>query len=189
MKRLLVVVPILLLVMLGACSGPGSGLDPHTGTLVAQTQTASVWTPTPLVTAVPNQVLILDTLNSGMRGVDGLDEAIDAKFNVADIAFESYRNSSVTNLLRVQVECEWISKPSCTAERAFVVFVHAFAGKKIRPKIIKEIPVTITIIQIKALDHLAPIGTVEIDLADLSAYLDGHITCDQLVARMRRTNP
>ena len=189
MKRLLVLIPVFLFIFLSSCSNLGP-VDQRVGTMVAQTQTAAVWTPAPIITAVPNQVLILDTLNSGMQGVDRLDEAIDAKFNVSDIAFESYHNSPFTNLLQIQVECDGVStKPSCTAERAFVVFVHVFTDKKIRSKIIKEIPVTITIIQIKAVNHRLPLGTIEIELADLSAFFDGHITGDQLAARTTPINP
>lgn len=197
MKQFLLFSLIILFVVLGACTAlsgqlDGGKLDPVIVTYVAQTQTATAWTPTPVTptaTAVPNQVTIVNTLNDALRGSDPLGEALDARFSVTDIGFEVIGNPPVTNKVRIDIDCEWVYKSSCTAERTFVVLLHALQNKGTRKKVSEQLPETISTLQIVAFDHMQPIGTMEILWKDLLAFADNEITGEQLAARATPVRP
>ena len=191
-KRFLVIMPIFLFIFLGACGVPDNQIDPRAITLVVQTLTATMWTPTPVTpspTSVPKEIVIVDTLNGALRGADPLGEAIDAKFYVIDVGFDASGNPPLISTMRVLVECEWILKPSCTAERAFVVLMHAFERDGVRKKILEQIPATIEFVQVMAFDHLSHIGTIAVRWQDILAFANKDITGDQLAARVNRFNP
>lgn len=192
MKRFLVVIPICLFFILGACGAPTNQWDPSVGTFVAQTQTATMWTATPVTpspTPIPNEAVIVTELNGVLRGADPLGEALDAKFYVTDIGFDTNGNPPITNTIRIHVECEWVLKPSCTAERAFVVLLHAFEKDGVRKKIVEQIPSTIEIMRVRVFDHMVQIGMLEIPWQVLLEFANGDITGDQLAARVKRLNP
>jgi len=190
MKKFLAVALILVFVIaLGACSVPtGSGLDPTLIAYVEQTQTATMLpraSPTPSPSAVPKQAVIVNALNAELqKEADPLEETLDAKFSILDIVFASNENS-LTTVMEVHVECEWIKRSSCTEQRAFVVMANAFKKMKpgIRKKIKDEIPATIKTVLVRAFDHMAQIGMIEIDWEYLWAFANGNITGDQLAAR------
>jgi hypothetical protein len=191
-KRFFAVIPIILFILLGACGAAGNVVSPDVGTFVAQTQTATMWTPTPTVpspTSVPKEAVIVDALNGVLRGGDPLEEAIDAKFYITDIGFDTSGNPPIIITMRVHVECEWVLKPTCTTERAFVVLMHALEREGVRKKIIEQIPITIEFVQVTALDHMSQIGIIEIRWQDVLAFTNGEITGDQLAARVNRFNP
>jgi len=193
MKRFLLIIPIILFAALGACGDPsGQVLDPKIITYVAQTQTAAAWTPTPVTptaTAVPNQATIVNTLNDALRGADPLGEALDARFYVTDLVFEMSGKPPVTDKVRISVECEWVYKSSCTAQRTFVVLLHIFERDGVRKKINAQFPETIKTLQIVAFDRMQPIGTMEILWKDLLAFADNEITGEQLAARATPVRP
>lgn len=192
MKRLLAIIPLLLFLFINACGVDNSAVLPEVGTNVALTQTATMWTPTPITpspTPSPNQAVIVDALNSALRGADPLGEAIDAKFHVADVGFSTNGNPPILFTLRVHVECEWIIKSSCTTERAFVVLIHALENKEVRKKVIEQIPTTIEFAQIDAFDHMVQIGSLAIRWEDVLSYTRGEINGDQLAVRVIRFNP
>ena len=192
MKRLIVIIPVSLSILINACGVNEPSVPPDMGTAVAFTQTATMWTPTPITpspTSPPNQAIIVDALNGALRGADPLGEAIDAKFHVADVVFDANGNPPILITLRVHVECEWIIRSSCTTERAFVVFIHALEKDGVRKKVVEQIPTTIEFVQIDAFDHMARIGSLAIRWQDVLAYTKGEITGDQLAARVIRFNP
>ena len=192
MKRFFVAIPIFLFIFLGACGVPSDQLDPRVSTFVVQTQTATMWTPTPITptpTSVPKEAAIVEALNGVLRGADPLEEVLDAKFYITDIGFDANGYPSLTTTIRVHVECEWILERSCTTERAFVVLMHAFEREGVRKKIIEQIPATIEFVQVMAFDHLSHIGTMEIRWQDVLAFANGDITGDQLAVRVTRFNP
>jgi hypothetical protein len=192
MKRFLVVIPIFLLVVLGACGTASSQVNSEMGTAVAQTQTASIWTPTPVTpspTSVPKGAVIVEALNNVVRDADPLGNALDVKFYITDIGFDASGNPPLVTTMRIQIECEWVLKPACTAERAFVVLMHAFENNAARKKIIEQIPSTIQFVQVTAMDHMAQIGVIVIRWQDVLAFTSNEITGDQLAARAIRLNP
>jgi len=189
MKRFLVVIPFFLSVLFGACYTPVGTIPPSIGTLVARTQTATMWTPipvTPSATLVPNEAVILKALKDGLRQrTDPLVETLDAKFSIVDISFDQNGKLPIATMI-VQVDCEWIKEPSCTKERAFVTLANAFAGIKddVRKKMMKQIPKTIDVVQVRAFDHMTQIGIVEVSWECLLQFADGDITGEQLAARV-----
>jgi len=192
MKRFLMIVPIVLFIFLNACGISSNPVSPDVGTFVAQTQTATMWTATPVLpspTLIPKESVIVDTLNSALRGVDPLDEAIDAKFFISDLGFDTGGNPPVIVKMRIHIECEWILHPTCTPERGFVNFMHVFEMKDVRKKIIEQIPATVESVQIESYDHMVQIGSLSIGWQDMMAFVDGDITGDQLAARVNRSNP
>jgi len=192
MKPFFVAIIIFLFVSIRACGVPDGQLDPSAVTFVVQTQTAAMWTPTPITpspTNVPKQAVIVDALNGAIRGADPLMEALDAKFYVTDIGFDMNGNPPATTTLRFNMECEWVLERSCTVERAFVVLMHAFEREGVRNKVKEQIPVTIEIVRITAFDHMSPIGTILVQWTDVMAFANGNITGDQLASRVARTNP
>jgi len=192
MKPFFVIIIILLFVSIGACAVPNDQLDPSAVTFVVQTQTAAMWTPTPITpspTIVPKQAVIVDALNGAIRGADPLMEALDAKFYVTDIGFDMSGNPSATTTLRINVECEWVLERSCTVERAFVVLMHAFQREDVRNKVKEQVPKTIEAVQVIAFDHMNQIGTMTSQWKDIMAFANGNITGDQLAYRVVRSNP
>jgi hypothetical protein len=185
------VIPIFLVMLLGACDASNGPLDSRLGTFVAQTQTAGVWTLTPIqpsASPVPDQAMIVNTLNNVLQGADPLGETLDARFYILDIGFDLSGNPPATRTIRFHVECEWVTRSSCTAERAFVVLAHAFKDIKadVRKKLVKQIPETIQVVQVKAFDHMTQIGIVEVSWECLLQFANGEITGIQLAARTTR---
>ena len=114
MKRFLVIIPIFLFIVLAACEGDGS-VSSSLGTKVAQTQTATMWTPapvTPTPTHIPNTSVIVNALNDVLRGGDALGETLDAKFYVRDVEFDPSGDTAVKNKIKISVECDWVFKSS-----------------------------------------------------------------------------
>lgn len=191
MKRFLVIIPVFLFILLGACGDTSrQGLDPSIHTFVAQTQTATVWTPapaTPSATHIPKQAFIVKTLNDELRReADPLEETLDVKFSILDVSFDRNGKPPKTTTITIHVECEWIKDQACTKERAFIALANAFAGLKpdARKKLVEQIPVTINTVQIRAFDHVTTqIGIVEVSWDCLLQFADGDITGDQLAAR------
>lgn len=191
-KRFLPVVPVFVLIFFSSCGVESSTVSPDTGTAVGLTQTATMWTATPITpspTTLPNQAVIVDALNGALRGADPLTEAIDAKFHVADLGFDANGNPPILITLRVHVECEWIIRPSCTPERALVVLIRALQREGVRKKVIEQIPTTIEFIQVDAFDHMAQIGSLGIRWKDVLAFTNNEITGDQLAARVIHFTP
>ncbi|MBI3151232.1 MAG: hypothetical protein HYZ21_03815 [Chloroflexi bacterium] len=192
MKRFLPVLPVFVLIFFSSCGVESSTVSPDTGTAVGLTQTAAMWTATPITpspTTLPNQAVIVDALNGALRGSDPLRDALDAKFHVADVGFDANGNPPLLITLRVHVECEWVIRPACTPERAFVVLIHAFEKEGVRKKVVEQIPTTIEFIQVDAFDHMTQIGSLGIRWQDVLAFTKGEITSDQLAVRVIHFSP
>jgi hypothetical protein len=196
MRKFLVVALIFVfIIMLGACDTLDNQVSPAEADAFIHTLTATMWTPapvTPSATPVPNEAVIVNALNDASRGADPLEETLDAKFSILDISFHLSGKPLVTTTLEVHVECEWITRPSCTVERAFVALAHAFKAVKadVRKKIIGQIPETVLVVQVRAFDHITkPLGIIEVGWQDLLAFANGDITGDQLGTRILRFIP
>jgi hypothetical protein len=192
MKRWFAALPLFLLFLINACGVEPSVITSEQGTAVALTQTATMWTATPITpspTNSPNQAVIVEALNSALRGADPLGEAMDAKFHVADVGFDPNGIPPVLITLRIHIECEWIIKSSCTTERAFVALIHAFEREGVRKKVVEQIPTTIEFIQIDAFERMSRIGSLAVSWKDVLAFTKSEITGDQLASRVIRFNP
>jgi hypothetical protein len=184
---------LILLVSCGEVTIPDTGeISLEVGTNVAETQTASVWTATPITptsTPIPDQVKIIEALNNFIKGHNPLDEAIDAKFYVTEVAFEETNNPSVKTGLWITVECEYLYHSSCTAERAFVVVMEALQHENTRNKIVKQIPTTVHTLKVFALDRMYLIGIIEIPWSDAIAFAEGKLLPEQLTGRIYHSYP
>jgi hypothetical protein len=191
MKRFLIIIPILLFIALAACDS-GTPSNDSQATSVIKSLTATMWTATPNTptpTTLPNQAIIINALNAVLRGSDPLGEALDTKFFVTDIGFSVEGNPPTTKKMLISVECEWVFKPSCTAERTFVVLMHAFEKDEARKKVVDQVPATLETVQVRASYHMGQLGMMEIKWKDLLQFGNGEITGDQLAVRSTRLTP
>jgi hypothetical protein len=185
-------IPVCFFVLLSACAEITVTVPDEVGTAVAETQTAKMWSPTPVTpsaTPVPNPLVILDALNGALRGADPLREVMDAKFYVADVGFDANGNPPLIITLRISVECEWIMHPSCTTERAFVEVIHVFEKEGVHKKIVEHMPASIEFIQVVAFDHFNQNGTLIVRWQDVLAYIEGKISPEQLAAYVLPFSP
>lgn len=192
MRRILPIVPVCFFIFLSACADVTVTVADEVGTAVAQTQTATMWTSTPITpsaTPVPNPLVILDALNGALRGADPLGEVMDAKLYVTDVGFDANGNPPLIITLRISVECEWIMHPSCSTERAFVEVIHALEKEGIRKKIVEHMPASVEFIQVVAFDHFNQSGTLIVRWQDVLAYFDGKISPEQLAAYVLPFSP
>ena len=179
------------LILLNACGGnyiPITGITDGVGTQVAQTQTASVWTPTPITpspTTIPNEVQIINILNNNIRNTDELAELVEAEYYVARIDLIRSGNPNYFIAMRIYVVCESMLRRTCTPERGFVVLMHAFesAFKKDnqRDAISSQVPQTIQNLDvIIELAHSGQIGTFSVGWNNVKAFAGGNLSPEQL---------
>ncbi len=130
LKRVLTFVPILVMLMFGACTGvPPEGIIPEgVGTLVAQTQTAIMWTPTVTPTPDPDTAQIVDILNSGIITADSLRYTVVARFNVLDVHFPMDDVAHQILAMQIDIDCNWVYTDSCTPEETFASLMHGFVA-------------------------------------------------------------
>jgi len=180
MKRILFIVPILLFLLLNACGGTFSSISPDTGTAVAKTQTAAIWTPTIVPTHAPSESKIVEWINASLNA-DSLEQTLDAKYEVVNASFPQPTGGSIT-LFRIDVRCECANNSQCcTPQRTFVVTMNAMqqSGKKI----VEEAPSTVAQVKVVCFDHLTAVGAMNADWSNVKAYLLGNIDGFQFGAR------
>src|ERR1051325_12164896 len=113
MKRLLLVLPLVLLLLLNACGNyPVGGISPSDGTAVGKTQTATVWTPTISPTPPPDQSKIVEWLNSELSDTDSLEQALVARYRIFDVSFPIGSNGLAT-IMRIDIRCECSTYGQC----------------------------------------------------------------------------
>ena len=184
MKRVLFVVPIILLVILNACATDVSAVAPPVGTAVGETQTAAVWTPTISPTPDPNESKIVEWLNAELSNADALEQTVDAKYQVVDVSFPAVNGTATT--IRVDVRCECARNGQCCIpERTFVVTVASL--KKRADKILEQVPGTVSELQVVCYDHLTEVGAISVSWADARGYLLEQINGYQLGSRVYRS--
>lgn len=186
LKRILPFLPLLFFL---ACV-PATEISPEIGTAVAQSQTASMWTPAPTTTPVPNTGKIVQILNGVIVGTDPLAETIEAKFRVIDAQFINSPPLNTADILSIHVECESIYNNSCTPEETFVALMHAFvATDKIIVKVSEQVPPTVLIMQVVTFNHMTQSGMIMVNWSDVVDYAKGKIDGGQLGARITRLPP
>src|SRR5688572_21701784 len=115
-----------------------SVIPPAVGTAVAQTQTATMWTPS--ITPIPNpdEHMLVEWLNEILSSADPLEQALDASYQVGDVSFPPIADT-MSIRLRVDVRCMCARKMDCCSlERVFVLTMNAM--KKRADKVVKEVP-------------------------------------------------
>jgi hypothetical protein len=189
----LLVVCVILLNSCGDVMIPVSGgISTEIGTHVAETQTATMWTATPVTptfTPAPNPKKIIENLNKFLKGHNPLGQAIDAKFYVTEVTFEESVNPVAKTGLWITVECEYLYHSSCTAERALVVVLEALQQEETRKKILKQVPTTVRTFKVIALDRMQLIGIIDMSWADAIAFAEGKLLPEQLIGRIYHSYP
>jgi hypothetical protein len=182
MKRLLLIVPIVLITLLNACGNVPPALPDAIGTAVGETQTATVWTVTVSPTVDPSEASIIEWLNEEFSSADSLERTLDAQYQAVDIFFPTSPNGS-TLLFRVDVHCECARvTPCCTPERIFVVTMWAM--KKRQEKILPQMPGNLTEVRVVCFHSWNYIGVMSAWWSDAKGYMLGEISGFQLGARV-----
>ena len=164
------------------------GISSDVGTQVAETQTANIWTATPITptaTPIPNEVQIINILNNNIRNVDKLAELVEAEYYVANVVFINSGNPNVFTNMRIHIVCESISLRTCTPERGFVLLMHgfesAFQKDNQRNTISSQVPQTIQTLEVVVeLAHAGSIGSFTIGWNNVKAFASGDLSPEQL---------
>lgn len=169
MKRVVVVVAFILLAFLYAC-GPllNTPIPPAIGTAVAQTQTASMWTPTLTPTLSPDMNKIKQLINEGFQ-TDDLEMTLDARYKVNDAWFPYLSNSS-SQIFHLDIHCECaINSHCCTPERTFVVTINAM--KNHAEDIIAQVPENIIRVDVVCHNSSGAMGSMGAAWSDVKRFL------------------
>jgi hypothetical protein len=184
MKRLLLTVPFLVLFLLNACGNNPVDISPSEGTAVAQTQTATMWTPTISPTPVPDQAKIVEWLDAELLNTDSLEQTLDAKYQVVDVSFPNGSNG-LAAIMRVDIRCECATYGQCCyPERMFIAAIQSM--KKREDKIIEQVPVTVSWMKVVCYDHMTQFAVVSASWSDIKGYLTDQINGYQLGSRVVR---
>ncbi len=180
MKRLILILCLSGLTWLAAC---GDVLTPEQMNMAVQTLTAAACTPTATSTPDPDENLIVLLLNRGLvETSDPLSQTIDARYQVVDAGFPAEAGGTpVTFHVDMRCECAGMSA-CCTPERMFIVFTTAMKAEMQR--IIRQVPGTVSNLQVDCHDHATRIGMIMAGWEDMTGYLRGSINGFQLGARI-----
>lgn len=179
------------LILLNSCDDGRTAISDITtqvGTHVAETQTASVWTATPVIatsTPIPNNDQIITILNNNIRSKDKLAELVEAKYHVGKLDFKQIGNSSVYSIMRIEVVCESMTRHTCILERGFVILIHgfesAFKDDDQRDTLTSQIPKTIQDLDVCVeRDHAEILGCISLGWNDVKSYASGNLSPEQL---------
>jgi hypothetical protein len=184
MKRIAALLFSILFILLAAC---GADLSNSQMDSAVQTLTATVRPPTPTPTPDPDENAIVLLLNHGIeQTADALSETIDAHYQVIDVSFPSGLNAQASTFL-IQVRCECVGTSCCTPQRTFVVLMNAM--KPVAEKIARQVPLTVTDVQVTCLDHSTSLGMVMAAWRDIADYFSGQINGFQLGGRVITLGP
>ncbi|MBV6397290.1 MAG: hypothetical protein HFACDABA_02900 [Anaerolineales bacterium] len=185
MKHILPLAASMLFLILSACIS--ADLSTAQMTSAIQTLTATVLPPTVTPTPDPDESAIVLLLNSGLeKNADPLSQTVDARYQVIDASFPSDLSNNASTFV-IEVRCECINGVCCTAERTFVVFVQAL--QTVAEKVARQIPLTVTNMQVSCRDHTAPLGAILVSWDDMADYLNGEINGFQLGGRTIKLGP
>jgi hypothetical protein len=185
MKRVLFVVPIVLFIILNACAGNVTTIAPPVGTAVAETQTASIWTPTISPTPDPNESKIVEWLNAELSNTDALEQTLDARYQVVDVSFPTV--NGLATIIRVDIRCECaINGQCCLPERMFVTTIASL--KKRAEKIMGQVPGTVSELKVVCYDHVTQVGVISASWADVKGYVADQLNGYQLGSRVYRSS-
>ena len=185
MRRMVAAFSLVLLLALVACVA--SELSTAQMASAVQTLTATVLPPTVTPTPDPDESTIVLLLNHGLeQTADPLSQTVDARYQVIDVSFPLDINNKASTFL-IEVRCECVNGYCCTAERTFVIFVNAM--QSVADKIARQIPGTVTNMQVSCLEHTSSIGIVFVAWNDMAEYLTGKINGFQLGGRVIKLGP
>jgi hypothetical protein len=168
MKRGLLAIPLLILLLFSACGDIAGQVSMKEGTMVAETQTATVWTPTPIPTVDPNEPRILEWVNAGLPS-DGLETTLDARYMAVDTYFPYIPNSSF-RAFRLEILCECaINSHCCVPEHMFVLTLQAMKTRG--DKIIEQVAGDVIRVDVICFNRSGRIGAFSAGWSDVRDYL------------------
>ncbi len=187
MKRLLLIAPLVLLILLlNACINISTDTIPAAHwTAMAQTLTAAAWTPVPTGTFNASIPTIVSWLNTDMLITNALGSTIDADYHVNDIKVENIPNSRDL-IFRVEVGCSCIHDNCCTPERTFVTIVETMKRFNTSNP---PVPTGLTQMVVVCFDQKtkSPIGAISVAWQNVSNYVWGPLDGHQLGVQITRT--
>ena len=187
MKRFLPLIPIFLFVFLNACGNNPEVISPAQGTAVAQTQTATMWTPTITHTPDPNESKIVEWLNEGLSAADPLEKTLDANYQIQDVWFPIASSNSSYTVFQVDMRCQCaINTQCCIPERMFVVTMYAMKNRA--DKIIEQVPGNISEVKVVCINNGSRIAVMAASWIDVRGYLVDQINGYQLGSRVYRSS-
>jgi hypothetical protein len=186
MKRLLPLIPIILLMFLNSCGSINTGvISSQEWTAVWLTTTATFWTPTPPATLDPEENKIVEWLNEELLKTDPLEQTLDAKYQVLDASFPVAQGNSFPNFrIDLRCECTYASN-CCTPERMFVVLIKAMVAPS--DSIMDNVPDNVSDMKIVCYDHSVQINVIGARWSDVTSYLKRDINGYQLGSRVFHT--
>jgi hypothetical protein len=185
LKRLLPLVPLIFFI---ACGSQAGEIGPSVLTAVALTQTAMLWTPTPSLTPEPQTGKVIDAINEVLINSDPLAETIGARYRVLDLQVFPDPPDTLSRVLQIVMECEWVYTDSCTPEEAFITLMNAFkTSDKVKQQLSANIPDTVTKLQLASYNSMHVEGIIVIPWKDVCDYMEDSINGNQLGIRINRT--
>jgi hypothetical protein len=186
MKRFLVVIPLILLILMNACSSDPTNAD--IATFVAQ-QTATLWTPTvgPIATPDIGGSQIVAYLNSALRAaetstpLDELEQNMSARYQVRDVTFPQEKDGTSTFLVETNCECA-ANGQCCSYEQTFVKTMRAMYANS--NQIIPLVPGQVKYMNVYCYDHASQYVVMHVLWSDVKEFLYGRLTGSQLASRV-----
>ncbi len=178
MKRLIPVV-LLTVLVLAAC---GDILTSSQMDMAIQTLTATVLPPAPTATPAPDESSIVLLINRGLaETADPLAQVIDTRYQVVEATFLPGADGQLTTF-RIDVRCECNGAGCCSPTHTFVVITHAM--KASAEKIARQVPLTVTDVQVVCSDQTTQVGMAVVAWRDWLDYFRGAINGFQLGGRV-----
>lgn len=190
MKRALPAVPLVLFIILNACSN-GSAIPTVYRIALEQTFTAESWTPIPTSTASWfNSLSVVNTLNASLpedsflRNAQDLEYEIGARYDIVDARLMS-ENNLPNRIFEVEVNCfcNARSRNCCSPERTFAIVMRRM--EYYRDSILWMIPGTVAELRVYCMDHDDQVGILSADWSHVLDYLHGRIGAKQFGNRVR----
>lgn len=130
MKRLLPLIPILLLFLVNSCT-PSMSIE-EMGTAVSLSQTAALWTLTPTQTGNPELTIMRSWMAADLSNASPLGWYMDAQYYVNDVDIQDIPKK-LDPIIRVDVDCVCMNNSDCCVpERVFVLIVESIRRNKDR---------------------------------------------------------
>lgn len=187
MKRALPAVPLVLFIFLNACVS--AGVPPETGTAVANTQTATMWTAVATASPISNDTrnelftLLTQPSPAGFASeLEKLENIIGGSYEVLNVDFQTNEGGSL--IFRVMLNCKCGYKtPCCHTDRMFVYTMGKMYQSQ--AKIIEKMPPEVKIVTVNCLDQMSPIGEMSADWADVKNFISGTLPGSQFGVKVR----
>ena len=184
MKRLLLIIPIVLLFLLNACGDGSAGIPPPAQvTALWQTETAKAWTAIPTTTFNPHIPTMVSWLNIDLFNTNALGSTMDAQYSVTDITIRNH--SPMT--FRINVTCICMNDSDCCIpERTFVVILESL--RRNSGSALQQIPADVSQMMVVCSNQRnAQIGAISVSWQAVREYLLGHLTGYELGVQVTRT--